>query len=228
MIALLIYGLLRLQVTITPEIPLQFKLESKSEAINGNSITPSLAKSVKWEKANLDVCKFYIQDISLIKNHVTLYKDEKHHLIDILSGQTDSSLLFPSEAIQNADSIRFWVGVDSITSVSGVMGGDLDPLLGMYWTWQSGYIFLKMEGTVLQGKNPAKTFEYHLGGFHHPHSAYTCISLACPKSWNGKIELDAEHFIQSALNNQKERIMSPGFQAHQLMQELQKCFSATK
>lgn len=58
-------------------------------------------------------------------------------------------------------------GVDSLLQVSGVQSGALDPLKGMYWTWQTGYIQFKMEGilskdTLGEGLIP---IQLHLGGF---------------------------------------------------------------
>jgi len=36
--------------------------------------------------------------------------------------------------------------VDSLANVSGAMSNDLDATKGMYWSWQSGFINLKIEG----------------------------------------------------------------------------------
>ena len=55
-------------------------------------------------------------------------------------------------------------GVDSLLQRSGVMDGDLDPVHGMYWTWQSGYIQFKLEG-LLRDSAGERKLELHLGGF---------------------------------------------------------------
>ena len=44
------------------------------------------------------------------------------------------------------------------------MDGDLDPVHGMYWTWQSGYIQFKLEG-LLRDSAGERKLELHLGGF---------------------------------------------------------------
>lgn len=75
---------------------------------------------------------------------------------------------------QHARSIS--LGIDSTMNVSGAMGGALDPSLGMYWTWQSGYINAKLEGTVWNDGQP-ETFQYHLGGYSHPFNAYRPLNL---------------------------------------------------
>jgi hypothetical protein len=38
----------------------------------------------------------------------------------------------------------------------------------MFWDWNSGYIFLKLEGTSPAIPTPAQTFTYHIGGFAAP------------------------------------------------------------
>ena len=43
---------------------------------------------------------------------------------------------------------RLYFGVDSQTQVLATRPGALDPIHGMYWTWQSGYIQWKMEGAM--------------------------------------------------------------------------------
>lgn len=70
------------------------------------------------------------------------------------------------------EEIRFTIGVDSAKSVSDISQrtGVLDPASGasgMYWAWNSGYIFVKVEGTSPQapldpmlGEN---IFQYHTG-----------------------------------------------------------------
>lgn len=71
-------------------------------------------------------------------------------------------------------SMTFTIGVDSVKSISAVdqRTGNLDPASygtdNMYWSWNSGYIFFKMEG--ISSKAPTNAaglnkFQYHIGGF---------------------------------------------------------------
>src|SRR5207342_386143 len=63
--------------------------------------------------------------------------------------------------------IRFVIGVDSTRNCSGAQTGGLD--LGatgdMYWSWNTGYIFMTFEGHSPQSGSSAKTITYHVGGF---------------------------------------------------------------
>lgn len=70
----------------------------------------------------------------------------------------------------NYTGITFVVGVDSVRSLADISKrtGVLDPGLnnGMYWEWNSGYIFLKLEGTsAVAPASQSNAFFYHIGGF---------------------------------------------------------------
>jgi hypothetical protein len=73
-------------------------------------------------------------------------------------------------------SASFLIGVDSLRSTmdigrrTGVLdpAGDHTSANGMYWSWNSGYIFMKLEGTSPNAPTDAtgnKTFRYHVGFF---------------------------------------------------------------
>jgi hypothetical protein len=71
-------------------------------------------------------------------------------------------------------SLSFVLGVDSLRSTMDInqRKGALDPSGsmddGMYWGWNSGYIFFKMEGISPQAPlDPSgqRKFRYHIGGF---------------------------------------------------------------
>lgn len=72
--------------------------------------------------------------------------------------------------------LSFLIGIDSATSTLPIeqRTGVLDPAQGMsggegmYWTWNSGYIFFKLEGSspsVPRDKTGFREFQYHIGGY---------------------------------------------------------------
>ncbi|MBI1268443.1 MAG: hypothetical protein GC193_13535 [Cryomorphaceae bacterium] len=69
-----------------------------------------------------------------------------------------------------------YLGIDSTTNVSGALGGVLDPSLGMYWSWQSGYINAKLEG-VFWKDGLRSEFQFHLGGYANPFNSFREIKL---------------------------------------------------
>ena len=99
----------------------------------------------KNDTLNINNFKCYISNLIYYKNDSIVHSSiKKAHLIDAADS---SSFIILENAFFKYDKIRFNIGVDSLTNVSGIFEGDLDPANGMYWTWQSGYINFKLEGT---------------------------------------------------------------------------------
>jgi len=50
----------------------------------------------------------------------------------------------------------------------------------MFWTWNSGYIMAKLEGTSPVSSQPNNKFEYHIGGFREPVNVVSKVRVAFP------------------------------------------------
>jgi hypothetical protein len=72
------------------------------------------------------------------------------------------------------------VGVDSTTTKADPLSltGDLNPANNMYWVWNTGHIFLKLQGNVTSANNKALTA--HIGGYRAPYSAIVTAAPAFP------------------------------------------------
>lgn len=120
--------------------------------------------------------KYYIGHITLVQAGGPRYVHADHALIDFEdSSACTVTLRDVPYGIYIA--LSFVVGVDSIHSVGGPMEGGLDPLNGMYWTWATGFIFVKCEGTSPQSPQPKHQIEYHLGGFAYPYRNMRTVNL---------------------------------------------------
>ena len=104
----------------------------------------------------------------------------------------------------------FLLGVDSLTNVSGAFGGDLDPIKGMYWAWNSGYINLKLEGTSPGSPYPSHGFELHLGGYLPPNATAQRVVLPEPGSEGVVVRVDILPLLEAADVRTKCNVMSPG------------------
>jgi hypothetical protein len=120
---------------------------------------------------------YYISDIRLTRNDGKEFVSPMHFLIK--EDEPSSKRCF-LEKIPPGEytSIQFSIGVDSIKNCSGIQSGALDPINGMFWTWNTGYIFLKLEGKSTASSMPNGTLEYHIGGFKQPNNCIKTISLA--------------------------------------------------
>jgi len=70
------------------------------------------------------------------------------------------------------EGVEFLIGVDAERNSSGAQVGALDPALGMFWTWNSGYIFLKLEGLSPQATTTGQHFSWHVGGSANARTVY--------------------------------------------------------
>ena len=120
--------------------------------------------------------KYYIGNIQLLDYFGNVFSVDNYHLInqDIKnSGEITLKSIPPG----NYKSISFLIGVDSLHNCSGLQEGALDPINGMFWAWNTGYIFLKLEGHSELSKSPAGMFEYHIGGYKKPANAIRKVTL---------------------------------------------------
>jgi hypothetical protein len=72
-----------------------------------------------------------------------------------------------------------------MTNTQGVMTGDLDPMHGMFWTWNSGYIYARLEGQSDSAKAPAHRFTWDIGGYKANANAARQILLNIPANRQG-------------------------------------------
>jgi hypothetical protein len=131
----------------------------------------------KGDTVSINRFRFYISGIVLhFENEEKYIERNSYHLIDAEDTSTYYIHLenIPAGNIQN---IYFNIGVDSVASVSGALSGDLDPVKGMYWAWNSGYINAKLEGICKSKGNKNKLFEFHIGGYMQPYYAIRPVKL---------------------------------------------------
>ena len=127
-----------------------------------------------------------------------------YHLVD--AADTASWIV----SIPHSSPPYFLLGVDSLTNVSGAFGGDLDPIKGMYWAWNSGYINLKLEGTSPASPYPSHGFELHLGGYLPPNATAQRVMLTGHGSDEVVVRVDILPLLEAANVRMKCNVMSPG------------------
>ena len=120
--------------------------------------------------------KYYISNITLqTATDGKLYYKDGYHLVNAAS-ETNSFEF--DMAPGSYSSIRFLLGVDSAKNCSGAQSGALDPLNDMFWTWNSGYVMFKLEGTSPASAADLNRIEHHLGGYKGLYNVVTPIELS--------------------------------------------------
>lgn len=141
----------------------------------------ALAFGQKYVTANGDTVQFstfnyYVSNFVLVNEDGTEYVVPQDDCYFLCKHEDADSreLTLRNIPAGNYKQLSFLIGVDSLKSVSPAeqRTGVLDPTggaSGMYWSWNAGYIFVKVEGTSPQAPLNAATnehtFQYHTGLF---------------------------------------------------------------
>jgi len=147
----------------TVELRLEHIFGAEDVAFSLNSAdyyVTALGDSVKFT-----TFKYYVSNIELLKSDGSSYKQPESYFLVDASNATSTKLSIPNVPPADYTGVRFLLGVDSTRNVSGAQEGALSPANGMFWTWNSGYIFNKAEGNSPQITGMGNSFTLHVGGF---------------------------------------------------------------
>ncbi len=130
---------------------------------------------------NVTSYKYYISNIKITKIDNSIWAEpNSYHLVDHADAAS-TLVTIPNVPFGNYKSIEFMIGVDSVKNISGAQTGALDPANGMFWSWSSGYIMAKFEGTSPQSTASGNNLKFHVGGFS---GANKTMKIVAP-SFNG-------------------------------------------
>jgi hypothetical protein len=143
----------------------------KEELVLGNNYTNVLGDTISVRKF-----KYYLSNFSLVDEQGKAHVLPKNYFLvdEAEAGSKIISIDIPAIKIKQ---IQFLIGVDSLRNVSGIQEGVLDPLKGMFWTWNSGYVMAKLEGVSPSSATPGASFTYHVGGFRNPMNVLRTVTL---------------------------------------------------
>ena len=142
----------------------------------------NLYTNAAGEKFSISSLQYFISNIEVTTTAGKVYVVNQDSSYFLISG-ADKATRFAKVRVPEGDysKLKFTLGVDSLRSTMALekRTGVLDPayggghdLSGMYWGWNSGYIFFKFEGNSdvisndVNGDPTGKhQFKYHIGGF---------------------------------------------------------------
>jgi len=119
------------------------------------------------------------------------------------------------------ETVLLRIGMDSVMNTCGRLDGPYDPLLGMYWAWNTGYTQLKCKG-ILCREGKQYPFEYHLGGYRSPHA--TNVQQWVRLKEGQPLFIHLERFLSNLPVQIQPKIMLPGPMAHQLFMKFTEGF----
>ena len=210
-----------------------FGADSIPFALNtSNYFVTALGDSVKF-----NTFKYYISNIELLKADGSSFKQPESYFLVDASNEASNKLQIPNVPPADYTGVRFLLGVDSTRNVSGAQEGALSQANGMFWTWNSGYIFSKAEGTSPQVTASGNNFTLHVGGFSGTNKAIQTKSI----TFNGEkltvngtreaeihLSVDVKEYFSAAnpINlGTTNFLMSPGATARQISENFKEMFS---
>jgi hypothetical protein len=174
--------------------------------------------SKNGDSIQFDNIRFYLSNIQFDRADKSIIVDTvKAHLVDVFEPST-LKIALKSADFSQIKTMRFNMGIDSLTNVSGALSGDLDPQKGMYWAWQSGYVNMKIEGRSPQSKNRKNVFQYHIGGYLPPFYAMRRVELPILGTYTegSLLKVDFSNFFENIHIASQNSIMMPCKEATQL------------
>ena len=130
---------------------------------------------------------------------------------------------FNELALTNFESLAFTLGLDSTKNVSGELENAYDPLLGMYWAWNTGYVNLKLAGKSSLVLTKTHDFEFHLGGYRFPYASAQQVQVDLLDSY---IQFELSLLFPDVISLKKtHHLMLPGKEAFLILQGLAACFN---
>jgi hypothetical protein len=169
-----------------------------------------------------DLFRFYVSELVLMQNGKVVFREENSY--HLLSSDEEMEFRLDLPEMVTFDELQFNLGVDSATSTSGALGGDLDPAKGMFWTWQSGYINSKLEGRSSLCPTRHHEFQLHLGGYASTDNCLQKIRLPAHK-YEIEVEIPLDRLLSDIDLAKDHSIMSPGPEAVSLSRHLAGIFT---
>ena len=185
--------------------------------------TPTLYGNIVANNKNLELgnddsiafsaLKLYISNVVLTFKNGEKQALNHYYLLDLLD-ERKSTIVLSKNINSSISHLSFGLGIDSVTNAAGVQGGSLDPTLGMYWAWQSGYINFKMEGTSSRCLTRNNEFSFHLGGFRAPYLSYNTATIEVENDYTVEVYLELSNFFKTYDLSSNNQVMSPCSQAN--------------
>lgn len=159
---------------IKTETPVDPPVKTESNGQVFFEVTPTfdgqdLVFNTRWYRNaagdSLVINKFnyYISNIRLKRQDGTFFTEpESYHLNKHTADRNSFAIIAVPSGTYTA--MEFVIGVDSLRNHSGSQTGALDVKEDMFWGWNQGYIFLKIEGDYKNAANPLATpYGLHVG-----------------------------------------------------------------
>ncbi len=160
-------------VTGKGKLSIQFQNYVEDKSLRLDSVS---YKNVLGQPYNVTMFKYYVGNFRLKNIRGREYATKGYFLIN-QEEKNSMQISIDNFPEGEYDTLIFTLGIDSMDNCSGAQSGALDPVNGMFWAWNTGYVFLKMEGKSPASNSTARQLEFHIGGYKEPNNCIRVIRL---------------------------------------------------
>jgi hypothetical protein len=192
----------------------------------GNTVCADSVFSIvnSGDSLRISALRFYVYNIQFeSENRIVWSSGDEHFLIDVFE-KDGTGILTKVPTKSTVDHLSFTIGVDSTLQTTGAHSGALDPIQGMYWSWQSGYINWKLEAEVVHA-GQSNAIQWHVGGYRAPYETQRAVRL---KVMNDSDSIQCGLQLDTLLRDWRviapAEVMSPSDKAMVLSDRFQSCF----
>lgn len=121
-------------------------------------LAPDSFNTASGDTVKITDLKYYVSHVTFTRADGSQFNTQNHKLIDF--GNVNNAIVLPLAA-GNYTKVSFLLGVDSLNNHSGMQEGDLDPSYGLFWGWNTGYIFYRIKGRYGAAQS---AYAYDIGG----------------------------------------------------------------
>lgn len=129
------------------------------------------------EEYTIKKLRYYFSNF-MLKGNPVQEEMNNYQLIDHARKTTFSIPVLPGQYTR----IEWLLGIDSLRHCSGAQEGALDPMNDMFWTWNTGYVVFKLEGTSAASTADRNRIEHHIGGFRFGQNVSTPLAFDFPQN----------------------------------------------
>lgn len=159
--------------TVSVDLTHKWGMQNEQDFILGKD----LIHPMHHDTLNFSKFKYYVSNIKLKKADGTYFVHPESYFLVDLATLSSTSLSVPNVPVGDYTEMTYTLGVDSVRNVSGAQTGVLDPVNTMFWSWNSGYIMTKAEGSYLKD-SVSTPFVFHLGGFKGADNVVTTKTIS--------------------------------------------------
>jgi len=151
------------------------------------------------DSVSFDFIRYWISNIEFVKEDGSTWKESNSYRLMENTNKKFREEFEVDVPVGKYKAVRFSIGVapNQNSSLDSIIG-ELDASTGMNWTWNTGYIFMKNEGSFYNSDSMGYThYKYHIG----TDANYKTITLDLPMltDFTDGAEFDS-HIIYKALN----------------------------